>query len=63
MSFKKLEWRSATDLDSMGKAARQLLNRFVKKEEKRKAEGGSDEEDENEQYFDPQYCEAEKVHI
>ncbi len=58
LSFKRLEWHAATDLESQGKAARNLLNRFIKKEES-KAEDSDNER--NEEYFDPIYCEAERV--
>ncbi len=58
LSFKRLEWHAATDLESQGKAARNLLNRFVKKEESKRDD--SDDE-KNEEYFDPIYCEAERV--
>ncbi len=58
LSFKRLEWHAAMDLESQGKAARNLLNRFVKKEE---SKGDESDDERNEEYFDPIYCEAERI--
>ncbi|CAM9924239.1 unnamed protein product, partial [Ectocarpus fasciculatus] len=60
VAYNKVEWMSDLDVRSLGMVASRMLTNYIKSKEKEAYEKG-DMGSEEEEYFDPNYLEVEKV--